>query len=135
MNLPQRCQAVFEAGYKLGTTSFRALAAATKLSKSSVHRLYQRIQRRNQYPESPLWETQAGQQWLRLLVFAALFVFTLEGGIGCFPDGRVTSPKKVQKTALILKLLLYLLSRLKLVTIPVMIGGIVNNKSSSFLEA
>jgi hypothetical protein len=30
-----------------------------------------------------LWETQAGQQWLRLLVFAALFVFALEGGIGC----------------------------------------------------
>jgi hypothetical protein len=53
------------------------------VSKSSVHRLYQRIQRRHQYPESPLWETEAGQQWLRLLVFAALFVFTLEGGIGC----------------------------------------------------
>jgi hypothetical protein len=83
MNLHQRCQAVFKAGYDFGTTSFRALAAATQLSKSSVHRLYQRIQRRNQYPESPLWETEAGQQWLRLLVFAALFVFTLEGGIGC----------------------------------------------------
>jgi hypothetical protein len=83
MNLQQRCQAVFKAGYNFGTTSFRSLAAATKLSKSSVHRLYQRIQRRNQYPESPLWETEAGQQWLRLLVLAALFVFTLEGGIGC----------------------------------------------------
>ena len=53
MNLQQRCQAVFKAGYNFGTTSFRALAAATQLSKSSVHRLYQRIQRRNQYPESP----------------------------------------------------------------------------------
>ncbi len=46
-------------------------------------RLYQRIKRRNQYPESQLWETEAGQQWLRLLVFAAVFVFGLEGGIGC----------------------------------------------------
>jgi hypothetical protein len=32
MNLQQRCQAVFKAGYNFGTTSFRALAAATKLS-------------------------------------------------------------------------------------------------------
>lgn len=83
MNLRQRCQAVFQAGYKVGEQSFRSLAAATKLSKSSVHRLYHRLQRRNQYPESQLWETQAGQQWLRLLVFAAVFVFALEGGIGC----------------------------------------------------
>ena len=83
MNLRQRCQAVFQAGYKVGEQSFRSLAAATKLSKSSVHRLYHRLRRRNQYPESQLWETQAGQQWLRLLVFAALFVFALEGGIGC----------------------------------------------------
>jgi hypothetical protein len=83
MNLRQRCQAVFQAGYKVGQQTFRSLAAATKLSKSSVHRLYHRLQRRNQYPESQLWETEAGQQWLRLLVFAAVFVFALEGGIGC----------------------------------------------------
>jgi hypothetical protein len=83
MNLRQRCQAVFQLGYKVGEQSFRSLAAATKLSKSSVHRLYHRLQRRNQYPESQLWETEAGQQWLRLLVFAAVFVFALEGGIGC----------------------------------------------------
>ncbi len=80
MNIRQRCQTVFRAGYKVGEQSFRSLAAATQLSKSSVHRLYQRIQRRNQYPESHLWETEAGQQWLRLLVFAAVFVFSLEGG-------------------------------------------------------
>jgi hypothetical protein len=60
-----------------------ARAAATKLSKSSVHRLYHRLLRRNQYPESQLWETEAGQQGLRLLVFAAVFVFALQGGIGC----------------------------------------------------
>ncbi len=40
MNLRQRCQAVFQAGYKVGEQSFRSLAAATKLSKSSVHRQY-----------------------------------------------------------------------------------------------
>ncbi len=52
MNLRQRCQAVFQAGYEWGKTSFRRLAKKTKLSKSSVHRLYHRIARRNQYPES-----------------------------------------------------------------------------------
>ncbi len=83
MNLRQRCQAVFQAGSKFGEQTFRSLAAATKLSKSSVHRLYHRLARRNIYPESQLWETQAGQQWLRLLVLAAIFVFALEGGIGC----------------------------------------------------
>lgn len=83
MNLRQRCQAVFEAGYQLGQTSFRALAKQMKLSKSSVHRLHHRLLKRNQHPESPLWETEAGQQWLRLLVVATIFVFALQGGMGC----------------------------------------------------
>jgi hypothetical protein len=38
---------------------------------------------RNQHPESELWETEAGQKWLRLLVLATIFVFSLQGGIGC----------------------------------------------------
>ncbi len=83
MNLRQRCQAVFRVGYEFGQTSFRHLAQKTKLSKSSVHRLYHRIARRNQHPESSLWETEAGQNWLRLLVLATIFVFALQGGIGC----------------------------------------------------
>ena len=83
MNLRERCQAVFKAGYQLGKTSFRSLAQKNNLSKSSVHRLYHRIKRRNQHPESELWESSAGQQWLRLLVLATIFVFALQGGIGC----------------------------------------------------
>lgn len=83
MNLRQRCQAVFEAGYEFGQQSFRTIAARTRLSKSSVHRLVHRLRKRNQYPESSLWETQAGQQWLHLLVVATIFVFALQGGCGC----------------------------------------------------
>lgn len=83
MNLRQRCQKVFTAGYQFGRTSFRSLALKTHLSKSSVHRLYHRIVSRNQHPESELWETEAGQKWLRLLVLAAIFVFVIQGGIGC----------------------------------------------------
>lgn len=83
MNLRERCQKVFQAGYQLSQTSFRSLARKTNLSKSSVHRLYHRIVNRNQHPESSLWETEAGANWLRLLVLATIFVFALQGGIGC----------------------------------------------------
>ncbi|MEM8677704.1 MAG: hypothetical protein AAGF83_28180, partial [Cyanobacteria bacterium P01_G01_bin.67] len=83
MNLRERCQAVFKAGYQFSQNSFRSLARKTDLSKSSVHRLYHRIVNRNQHPESPLWETEVGQNWLRLLVLATIFIFALQGGIGC----------------------------------------------------
>jgi len=77
MNLRERCQAVFKVGCELGKTSFRSLAQKTNLSKSSVHRLYHRIRRRNQHPKSELWETEAGQKWLHLLVLATIFIFAL----------------------------------------------------------
>lgn len=48
MNLRERCQTVFKAGYQLGKTSFRSWAQKNNLSKSSVHRLYHRIKRRVQ---------------------------------------------------------------------------------------
>jgi hypothetical protein len=83
MTLAQRCQLIFQAAYQFGQNSFRSLAAEINLSKSSVHRLYHRIASRNRFPESSLWETEAGQQWLRYLVFATIFVFALQGGIGC----------------------------------------------------
>ena len=83
MNLRERCQTVFQAGYQFSQNSFRAVAQKTDLSKSSVHRLYHRIVNRNQHPESSLWETEAGQQWLRLLVLATIFIFALQEGIGC----------------------------------------------------
>ncbi len=83
MNLLQRERTVFQALSGLGKLSFRRLAQATGLSKSSVARLYHRLTKRNQHPESALWETEAGQKWLRLLVLAAIFVFALEGGLGC----------------------------------------------------
>ena len=57
MNLRERCQIVFQAGYELGQNSFRTLAQKTNLSKSSIHRLYHRIIKRTQHPESSLWES------------------------------------------------------------------------------
>jgi len=38
-----------------------------------VHRLVQAIERRHQYPESPLWEHPSGYQWLHRLVWAVVY--------------------------------------------------------------
>jgi len=60
-----------------GLRSIRAIAA-TGIAKSSVHRLVQAIERRHQYPESPLWEP-SGYQWLHRLVWAVVYVFGVKG--------------------------------------------------------
>ncbi|MEM7792873.1 MAG: hypothetical protein AAF579_00280 [Cyanobacteria bacterium P01_C01_bin.118] len=56
------------------------IAAATHLSSSSVHRHCQAMERRNQYPESSFWETEAGHQWLVRLVFGVVYHFGLRQG-------------------------------------------------------
>jgi hypothetical protein len=65
-----------------GQQSIRRLADRTGLSKSSVHRHLQAMERRDRYPESSLWETPAGHAWLIRLVVATLFVFGLKRGVG-----------------------------------------------------
>ena len=60
----------------------RGIAAATRLSKSSVHRHQQAINRRNQHPESSFWETTAGNQWLARLVFGLVYHFGIKQGVG-----------------------------------------------------
>lgn len=62
--------------------SIRRVARQTGLSKSSVHRLGQAMARRNQHPESWLWETEEGHHWLIRLVVAVLYVFGLKRGVG-----------------------------------------------------
>ena len=47
-----------------------------------MHRHLHAQERRNRYPESRLWETEAGHVWLRLLVWAVLYLFGLECGVG-----------------------------------------------------
>ncbi len=64
-----------------GKASIRQVARETGLSKSSVHRLGQAIDRRNQYPESGFWETEDGRRWLIRLVVAVLYHFGLKRGV------------------------------------------------------
>ena len=65
-----------------GQQSVRYLAQQTGIPKSSVHRLTQAMQHRDHHPESWLWETAEGRQWLTRLVIATLYTFGLKRGVG-----------------------------------------------------
>jgi hypothetical protein len=65
-----------------GRHGVRRIAQQTGLSKSSVHRLQHAMERRNSHPESWLWETEEGRQWLTRLVVATLYTFGLKRGVG-----------------------------------------------------
>src|SRR5882724_10883666 len=65
-----------------GTQSVRWMAHKTGFSKSSVHRFQQALAWRGRHPESWLWETEEGRQWLTRLVVATLYTFGLKRGVG-----------------------------------------------------
>lgn len=65
-----------------GTLSIRQLAQRTDVAKSSVHRLKQAMERRDIHPESWVWETEVGHQWLLRLIVATLYTFGLKRGVG-----------------------------------------------------
>ena len=73
---------IFNSIREHGKSSIRRLAERTGFSKSSIHRHLQAIDRRDRYPESKLWETPEGRDWLIRLVVATLFIFGLKRGVG-----------------------------------------------------
>src|SRR5262249_36569928 len=82
MGFWEKSQQIFKCLCEHGTQSVRCLAQQTGLSKSSVHRLQQAMERRGAHPESWLWETEEGRQWLTRLVVATLYTFGLKRGVG-----------------------------------------------------
>src|SRR5262245_55529108 len=82
MGLWAKSVRIFNSIREHGQQSVRRLAERTGLSKSSVHRHLQAIGRRDRYPESSLWETEAGRTWLIRLVVATPFVFGFKRGVG-----------------------------------------------------
>src|SRR3954453_21750450 len=73
---------IFKCLCENGSQGVRRIAQQTGLSKSSVHRLTQAMERRDIHPESWLWETADGRQWLTRLVVATLYTFGLKRGVG-----------------------------------------------------
>ena len=73
---------IFNCLYPSGTQSVRQLAQQTGFSQSSVHRLKQAMVQRGRHPESWLWETEDGRQWLTRLVVATLYLFGCKRGVG-----------------------------------------------------
>ena len=85
MNITQRCQKVFGALFAPKNTpppSIREAAQETGIPKSSVHRHQQTIKKRQQYPESHLWETPEGARWLRRFLWAVIYCFGIKQGVG-----------------------------------------------------
>jgi hypothetical protein len=82
MGLWAQSVVIFNAIREYGKQSIRSLADRTGLSKSSVHRHLQAMDRRERYPESSLWETEPGRTWLIRLMVATLFEFGLKRGVG-----------------------------------------------------
>jgi hypothetical protein len=82
MGLWAKSVVIFNSIHEHGKQSIRCLAERTGLSKSSVHRHLQARDRRDRYPESSFWETEAGRTWLIRRVVATLFVFGLKRGVG-----------------------------------------------------
>ena len=73
---------IFKCLCAYGKQSVRHMAHKTGVSKSSVHRLQQAMERRDRHPESWWWETEEGRHWLTRLVVATLYTFGLKRGVG-----------------------------------------------------
>jgi len=97
-----------------GLRSIRAIAAATGIAKSSVHRLVQAIERRHQYPESPLGTPEATSgytdwsgQWCMFesrgigneTLSEFFHILHLEG-YRCFPNALQTSANRAADSEL-----------------------------------
>ena len=77
-----------------------AIAAATGVSKSSVHRHQQSIEQRQQYPESDWWETKVGYVYLVRLVVGVIYFFGIKQGVGAeslsefYPGRTLRNPRR-----------------------------------------
>ena len=82
MSLRMQCRKIFSFFQQQKKGTVREAAAASGTSKSSAHRHKHALERRNQHPESWLWETAEGFRWLIILVCATIYMFGIRGGIG-----------------------------------------------------
>ena len=82
MSIRERCGKIFAYFRQAPHGTVREAADDAGISKSAAQRHKQAIARRNHYPESWLWETEAGYRWLLRLVCATIYMFGIRGGMG-----------------------------------------------------
>jgi predicted ArsR family transcriptional regulator len=80
INIRERGKKVWQCWQESTNLSRRAIAKILGISKSSVQRHLTSQFKRQKYPESQMWETEAGQDWLRLLVFGTSIALVSKGG-------------------------------------------------------
>ncbi len=78
----KRCIKIFNSFQSIFKPTIRKVSNDTKIPKSSVHRAVKKIEERNLYPESHLWETEEGQAWLARLILSIIFIFGIKEGSG-----------------------------------------------------
>ena len=66
----------------LKNSSCRKLSEAFKTSKSSIHRMKQKIQQRSHITGADFFESEEGQKWLIRLMVACIFVFGIGSTVG-----------------------------------------------------
>src|SRR6266704_4451560 len=82
MGLWDKSLRIFKCLCAYGKQSVRHIAHKTGVSKSSVHRLQQAMERRDRHPESWWWATEEGRHWLTRVVVATLYTFGRKRGVG-----------------------------------------------------
>jgi Family of unknown function (DUF6399) len=97
MGLWAKSLRIFHALCDTATQSMRQVAPPTGLSKSSVQRLKQAMERRDVCPQSWLWETEEGQRWLRRWAVATLYPFGLKRGGGAATIGAFFVRRRREK--------------------------------------
>jgi len=82
MNLRARGHKLFTFFQQHPQGTLQQAAQATDMSTTAAFRHKQAMARRNQHPESWLWETEEGRRWLVLLMCATIYIFGIRGGVG-----------------------------------------------------
>ncbi len=82
MNLREKIVSIFSKRCE----TVRKIEEKTDIPKSTVHHHKKQIEKRDQYDESTFWETEVGYNFLKRLVIATIYTFSIKGGLGA---GRI----------------------------------------------
>ncbi len=80
--MKERCRKIYEIICGAKKLSIRQISRMTNIPKSSTQRHKKRIEKRNIFPESHLWETEEGQKFIHRLVIVTIMIFGVMCGVG-----------------------------------------------------